>query len=123
MKKRKTKVRITLNNINDEEELFVYFNILKIRPYATLLCICVETTKYLSSRLKFIAFYRFRITHDRDPVFRQLVFRSRSVKIKYENKINLDVFFIVFNTISLPSRTRYQANSRSRLSYLVKITS
>jgi hypothetical protein len=38
MKKRKTKVVITLNNMDDEEELFVYFNILKMR--SLLLCIC-----------------------------------------------------------------------------------
>jgi hypothetical protein len=47
----------------------------------------------LSSQQKFITFYRFRITHDPDPIFRTLVFCSRSVKIKYENKINLDVFY------------------------------
>jgi hypothetical protein len=35
-----TKVVITLTNMNDGEELFVYCNILKLKKYATLLCIC-----------------------------------------------------------------------------------
>jgi hypothetical protein len=39
---KETKVIITLNNMNDEAKLFMYFNTLKIRSYATLLCICVN---------------------------------------------------------------------------------
>lgn len=37
MKNRKTKTIITINDMNDKEDLFVYFNILKIRHYTTLL--------------------------------------------------------------------------------------
>jgi hypothetical protein len=33
MNKRKRKVIITLNNMNDDGKLFVYFNVLKIRQY------------------------------------------------------------------------------------------
>jgi hypothetical protein len=38
--------------MNEEDELFVYFSILKIMQNTTLLCICVETTKYLSLLLE-----------------------------------------------------------------------
>jgi hypothetical protein len=46
------KIIITLNNMNEEDELFVYFSILKIMQNTTLLCIWVETTKYLSLLLE-----------------------------------------------------------------------
>jgi hypothetical protein len=35
----KNKVIITFDNMNDKEELFMYFHILKIKKYVILLCI------------------------------------------------------------------------------------
>jgi hypothetical protein len=57
MSKRKTKVILTLNNMNDEEELLMYFDILKIRQNVNLLCICENYKIFVfSTRV-----YRFRM--------------------------------------------------------------
>jgi hypothetical protein len=79
--------------MNDEEELFMYFNILKIRQYTTLLCICKNYKIFVFSN----TVYCFRITDNFVPVF-WLVFYLcfRHIK-KYGNKINLAIFLIVFN--------------------------
>jgi hypothetical protein len=50
--------------MNDEEDLFVYFNIEKIRQYVTLLCIC-ENYKIFVFPTRV---YGFRIIDNSDPV-------------------------------------------------------
>lgn len=51
MNGRKIKIIITLNNINDEKELFIYFYILK-SGNTLFYYIFVEIIRYLSFRLK-----------------------------------------------------------------------
>jgi hypothetical protein len=60
----------------NDEELLVYFDILKMRQNVTLLCIC-GAAKCLSFQLKFIVFGHFRITNNSDRVFRPLFFHFR----------------------------------------------
>jgi hypothetical protein len=76
---------------------FLCFNILKVRQYTTLLCICRNYKIFVVPN----KVYRFRRTGNQYTAFRRLVFRFHHVK-KYENKINLDVF-LSFSIVFIPN--------------------
>jgi hypothetical protein len=59
--------------MNDEEELLMYFDILKIKQNVNLICIC-ENYKIFVFSTKFIVFECFWIINNFDHVFRPLVF-------------------------------------------------
>jgi hypothetical protein len=71
MNKRKGKVIITLTNMNDEKESFVYFYILKIRQYITLLCFCGNYKIFIFPTIV----YRFRIIDNSVPILSTVDFR------------------------------------------------
>jgi hypothetical protein len=69
------------------KNMFVYFYILKIRQYVTLLFTCANYRIFIF----LTRVYRFQITDNSDPVFWLLVFIFVPIK-KYQNKNNLVVF-------------------------------
>lgn len=60
--------------MNDKEELFMYFHILKIKKYVILLCI----NRNYSTFVFLTRVYRFRRTNNPDFIFLSLIFSFSS---------------------------------------------